>query len=92
MTAPKPPYTREERRTLKAVATVRGTINGVAACMSRSDLFDVAGSGRAPLTLRVEAATICARCPFVERCAFRVMMPALSTRARARSRARNRAA
>lgn len=92
MTAPKPPYTREERRTLKAVASVSRTINGVAACASKSELFDIASSRRAPHTVRIEAAAICARCPFTERCAFRVAMPALSTRARARSRARNRAA
>ncbi|MFJ5804361.1 hypothetical protein [Streptomyces decoyicus] len=74
------------------MASVHRTTSGIAACKSKSDLFDIAGSGRAPLNVRVEAATICARCPFTERCAFRIAMPALSTRARARSRARNRAA
>ncbi|WP_044365365.1 hypothetical protein [Streptomyces natalensis] len=86
------PQTRggKGRRTLAAVATIRPTTSGVAACTNKRDVFDVAGSGRAPLVVRIEAASTCATCPLADTCGFRIAMPSASSRARARSRARNR--
>ncbi|WP_207309473.1 hypothetical protein [Streptomyces kasugaensis] len=83
---------RRAQQTLAAVATVRPSSSGIAACTPHRDLFDEAGSDRAPTTVRIEAAGICARCSFAGDCGFRVAMPAVDSRtyARARSRARDR--
>ncbi|WP_329182170.1 hypothetical protein OG754_40305 (plasmid) [Streptomyces decoyicus] len=82
---------RRDRRTRAAAATVAPTIDGAAACRSDVDLFDQAGSDRAPLTVRIKAATTCTKCPFASTCGFRIAMPTASSRAKARSRSRNRA-
>ncbi|WP_336052136.1 hypothetical protein [Streptomyces sp. CA2R101] len=82
---------RRDRRTRAAVATVAPTSAGTAACRTKRDLFDQADSARAPLTVRIEAATTCASCPLVLTCGFRVAMPKASSRAKARSLNRNRA-
>ncbi|MEU5013328.1 hypothetical protein AB0G35_24120 [Streptomyces sp. NPDC021749] len=82
---------RRDQRTLKAVATVAPTSAGSAACRTELEVFDRAASRRAPLTDRIKAATACARCPFTATCAFRVAMPRVSSRAKARSLNRNRA-
>lgn len=81
---------RRDRRSRAAAATVARTSAGTAACRADVDLFDRAASARAPLTIRIEAATACATCPFATTCGFRVAMPMSTSRARARSRNRNR--
>ncbi|MFF4286002.1 hypothetical protein ACFY0R_11840 [Streptomyces sp. NPDC001633] len=79
----------EGQRTLAAVRTVRSSFHSVAACWreSKATLFDAAGSGRAPTGIRAEAAEVCARCPLVGTCAFRIPMPSSRSRARGRRRA-----
>ncbi|WP_411121282.1 hypothetical protein [Streptomyces sp. x-19] len=79
---------REEQRTLSAVRTVRSSLHGVAACWqeSKATLFDAAGSSRAPTGLREQAAQVCERCPLAATCGFRIPMPGLRSRARARLR------
>ncbi|WP_216849143.1 hypothetical protein [Streptomyces sp. TM32] len=82
---------RRDRRTRAAVATVAPTSAGLAGCRTKADLFDQADSARAPLTIRIKAATTCANCPLAATCGFRVAMPKTSSRAQARSLYRNRA-
>lgn len=81
---------RRDRRTRAAVATVAPTSAGTAACRAERDLFDQVGSARAPLTARIKAASFCAACPFAAACGFRIAMPKVSSRAKARSMYRNR--
>ncbi|KPC61294.1 hypothetical protein [Streptomyces chattanoogensis] len=78
----------EEQRTLEAVRSVRSGFHGVAACWqeAKAPLFDAAGSGRTPTEAREEAAAVCDRCPLVDTCGFRIAMPGLRSRARARRR------
>ncbi|MEU3602249.1 hypothetical protein ABZ714_26555 [Streptomyces sp. NPDC006798] len=68
---------RRARRTRRAVRTVLGLSHGAAACTGHRPLFDAAENDNPSPAIRLEAAAVCADCPLLLTCGFRV-----TTRAR----------
>ncbi|MFI2360441.1 hypothetical protein OG582_39415 (plasmid) [Streptomyces anulatus] len=66
---------RRDRRTRRAVATVKPSTSGVAACTGHRALFDAAEVDKPGHGKLLRASRICATCPLAASCGFRVTAP-----------------
>ncbi|MCX4970804.1 hypothetical protein OHA98_39885 [Streptomyces sp. NBC_00654] len=73
---------RRDRRTRRAVATVKPSTSGIAACTGHRALFDRAEVDHPGHDILLRASQVCAICPLAVGCGFRVPVPVrASTRA-----------